>query len=293
MKTKSASNIVYLNGSLLTVDQAGISVLDYGFLYGFGLFETIRAYGGEVFRLDSHLERLARSAETLGFSIDTTGLDEAVTATLKANRLSDARIRITVSIGEGSMTPDPGRCNPPTVLILAGEYQPYPGQVYEKGFRAIISTIRRNSQSPLSRLKSANYLESMLAKQEAKEATVDEAVCLNEKGYIAEASMSNIFLVNDGSLLTPGERSGILPGITRKVVLEMAPQLSVNASENDIKPDELFQADEAFLTNSLAEIMPLTNVDGKPVGSGKPGPVTRRLMAGYKKLVTGAKPSER
>lgn len=286
------SEIVYLNGSLIPRSQARISALDYGFLYGFGLFETMRAYGGQVFRLDSHLNRLARSAEILGLPIQALNLKGAVRDTIHANKLSDARVRITISIGEGGMVPDPSACTQPTVLIVAGHYKPYPKQVYERGFRAVVSSIRRNSQSPLSRLKSANYLENMLAKQEARAAGVDEAICLNEKGLLAEASMSNIFLVNDGVLRTPGEESGILPGITREVVLELASQLGINTFEQDIRLDELFQTQEAFLTNSLMEIMPLTEIDGKPVGSGEPESVTRRLMANYKKLVPPSRTSE-
>ena len=286
------SEIVYLNGSLIPRSQARISALDYGFLYGFGLFETMRAYGGQVFRLDSHLNRLAHSAEILGLPIGALDLKGAVMDTIHANKLSDARVRITISIGEGGMVPDPSACTQPTVLILAGHYKPYPKQVYEKGFRAVVSSIRRNSQSPLSRLKSANYLENMLAKQEARAAGVDEAICLNEKGLLAEASMSNIFLVNDGILRTPGEESGILPGITREVVLELASQLDINTFEQDIRLDELFQAQEAFLTNSLMEIMPLTEIDGKPVGPSEAESVTRRLMAEYKKLVPPSRTSE-
>lgn len=278
------SEIIYLNGSLIPRSQARISVLDYGFLYGFGLFETMRAYEGQVFRLDSHLSRLARSAEILGLPIRMTDLKDAVMATIQANQLGDARIRITVSIGEGSMVPDPSTCKQPTVLILAGDYHPYPEQIYQKGFRAVVSSIRRNSGSPLSRLKSANYLENMLVKQEARAAGVDEALCLNEKGLLAEASMSNIFLVDDGVLRTPGEESGILPGVTRGVVLELASRLGISTLEHDVRLVELSQAQETFLTNSLIEIMPLTEIEGRPVGSGRPGPVTQRLMADYRKL---------
>jgi branched-chain amino acid aminotransferase group I len=284
--------IVYLNGSLMPRSQASISAMDYGFLYGFGLFETMRAYEGQVFRLDSHLSRLAHSAEILGFQIEALDLKGAVMDTIHANKLSDARVRITISIGEGGIVPDPSTCTQPTVLILAGHYKPYPEQVYEKGFSAVVSSIRRNSQSPLSRLKSANYLENMLAKQEARAAGVDEALCLNEKGLLAEASMSNIFLVNDGVLRTPGRESGILPGITREVVLEMASQLGISTFEQDISLDELFQTQEAFLTNSLIEIMPLTEIDGKLVGSGRRGPVAQRLMADYRKLVLASMTSE-
>lgn len=279
------SQVVYLNGSLIPLSQATISVLDYGFLYGFGLFETMRAYDGRVFRLDSHLGRLARSAKILGLPIGVLDLKDAVMATIQANQLSEARIRVTVSMGEGTMVPDPSTCSQPTVLIMAQPYQPYSEPVYQKGFRAVVSSIRRNSQSPLSRLKSANYLESMLARQEARAAGVDEALCLNEKGLLAEASMSNVFLVTDGILRTPGEESGILPGITRETILELASQLGINTLEHDIRRDELLQAQEAFLTNSLIEVMPLIEIEGKPVASGRPGPLTNRLMVAYKELV--------
>ena len=279
------SEIVHLNGSLMPLSQASISALDYGFLYGYGLFETMRAYRGQIFRLESHLNRLARSAEILGLSIEGLDLKSAVMDTIKANRLSEARVRLTISVGEGSITPDPNTCEKPTVLVMCSHYQPYPKQLYEKGFRAIVSSIRRNSQSPLSRIKSANYLESILARQQARTAGVDEALFLNEKGLLAEASMSNIFLVKNDVLKTPGEESGILPGITRDVVIELASSLGIKVLEQDIKLDELFRAEEAFLTNSLMEIMPLTEVDGEPVGYGKPGSVTKRLVAEYKRLV--------
>ena len=284
--------IAYLNGALIPRSQASISVMDYGFLYGFGLFETMRAYGGQVFRLDSHLGRLARSAEMLGLPIKALELKSAVTDTIQANKLGDGRVRITVSIGEGSMIPDPATCKQPTVLIVAGDYHPYPEQLYQRGFRAVVSSIRRNSQSPLSGLKSVNYLESILARQEARVAGVDEALCLNEKGLLAEASMSNIFLINDGILQTPGTEHGILPGVTREVVLELTSQLAISALEKDIRLEEVYQAQEAFLTNSLMEVMPLVEVNGRPVGFGGPGPVTRRLGEGYRELVLASKTSE-
>ncbi len=279
------NEIVYLNGSLIPRSQASISALDYGFLYGFGLFETMRAYRGRVFQLERHLSRLARAAKILRLPIGTLDLKGAVMDTIQANKLDNARIRITVSLGEGGMTPDAGTCIKPTVLVMAGHYQPYPREVYQKGFSAIVSSIRRNSQSPLSKLKSTNYLESILARQEAGAAGVDEALCLNEKGVLAEASMSNIFVVTEGTLRTPREDSGILPGITRGIVLELASQLGIDTAEHDIKLEELFQAKEAFLTNSLIEVMPLTVIEGKLIGSGKPGAVTKKLGTAYRKMV--------
>ena len=279
------NNIVYLNGSLITRSEASISVLDYGFLYGYGLFETMRAYNGQVFRLDRHLERLSHSAVTLGFTISVADLRGAVKGTIQANKLSSARIRATVSIGEGRMVPDPRSCDEPTVLVMAEPYQPYPPPVYHKGFKAIISTIRRNSQSPLSQIKSSCYLENLLARQQARAAGADEAILLNEKGILTEASTSNIFLVTGGLLRTPARDSGILPGITREVILEMAPQMGIDTVDDNIELGELYQAEEVFLTNSIMEIMPFTEIDGKAIGSGRPGPLTRRLMTAYTELV--------
>lgn len=279
------SPIIYWNGALVHRSQASISVLDYGFLYGYGLFETMRAYGGKVFRLDRHMDRLMCSAGSLGIKVDIVELKNAVEEVLHANNLGDARVRITVSIGEGEMVPDPATCKKPTVLVLAGAYTPYPGEVYRRGYRAIISSIRRNSQSHVSRIKSSSYLESILARQEARKAGVDEAICLNERGLVAEASMSNVFLVKDGILKTPSVDSGILPGIAREAVLEIASKVGIQAIECDILPEELISADEAFLTNSLIEVMPFTLIGDKPVGSGVQGPVTAKLMTAYREAV--------
>ena len=279
------SEIVYLNGSLVPREDARISVMDYGFLYGYGLFETMRAYGGKVFRLERHLERLANSADRLGIAVDSSVLKNAVLDTIRANGLGEARIRLTVSIGEGGTVPDLTSCGEPTVLVVAGEYRPLPDEVYEKGYRAITSSIRRNSQSPVPAMKTLNYMESMLARQEARAAGVDEAIFLNGEGMLTETSTSNIFLVGDGALKTPAIPGGLLPGVTRDTVLEVAGKLGITTVEDDITLDELVKADEAFVTNSVMEIMPLTEVDGKPIGTGKPGAVTRELMAGYKEMV--------
>jgi branched-chain amino acid aminotransferase len=279
------AEIVYLNGKLIPRRQAAIAVMDYGFLYGYGLFETMRAYNGEVFRLEDHLRRLSTSAKILGIPVKTKELKSAVAQTIKANRLASARVRIAVSAGEGEMNADPATCQSPTVLIIAQKYTPYPESVYEKGLRAVVSSIRRNSQSPLSRLKSASYLESISAREEARKAGAEEAICLNDKGFLAEASMSNIFIVSGGLLRTPGRDSGILRGITRRIVLELASQLGISSREEDIRPEELFEAEEAFLTNSLIEVMPLTEVDGRKIGSGKRGAVTGAILKAYRKLL--------
>jgi branched-chain amino acid aminotransferase group I len=285
LESSNMDDIVYLNGSLMPISQARISILDYGFLYGYGLFETMRAYQGRVFRLDSHLSRLTASAEMLGFSVAVIDLRKAIADVIDENRLGNARIRITVSIGEGAMSPDPASCDKPTVLIMATDYHPYPESVYQAGFRAIVSSIHRNSQSPISRFKSTSYLESLLARQEARDAGINEAILLNDKGYVAEASMSNVFLVNNDTVITPSEDGGILPGITRAVILEISQHLDIENSGRNITLEELISAEEAFLTNSVMEIMPLTEINGITIGTGIPGTVTRSLMAAYRQLV--------
>lgn len=277
---------VYLNGKLLPLNRANISPLDYGFLYGYGLFETMRAYNGRVFRLNRHLKRLADSADKLGIPATKLDLKKAVTSVLETNNLSNARVRIAVSIGEGGMTPNMGQCRQPTVLVMAESYKPHPESVYNAGYRAIISSIDRYSRSPLAVIKSANYLENMLAKREAAAAGADEAIRINENSFITEASMSNVFLITGKILMTPAPESGLLPGITREAVMELASRMGIITIERQISVAELLQSKEAFLTNSLIEIMPLTEVDGKRIASGKPGPVTKKLRAKYKRLVT-------
>ncbi|MEE8471400.1 MAG: aminotransferase class IV [Dehalococcoidia bacterium] len=281
--------IVYLNGALLPRDQARISPFDHGFLYGYGLFETMRAYSGHVFRLRKHLDRLARSAQLLDLATGTFDLEKACYDTLRANNLDEARIRLTVSIGEGESPPDPQPHPGPTVLIVATRYTPLSDETYRSGFKAVVSSIRLNSQSPLSHMKSANYLNNLLARKEARATGADEALLLNERGLLCEGSTSNIFLVSKGNLVTPNEESGLLPGITREAVLELASHLGISVTQREVQPQELLQAQEAFLTNSLLGLMPLGDVDGKPLGEEtgkeKMGKVTERLMTAYAELV--------
>jgi branched-chain amino acid aminotransferase len=277
---------VYINGALVARGKARISPFDRGFLYGYGLFETMRSYRGYVFRLDRHLARLMRSAERLGLAaeLDPAELEQAIYKTLEANKLSDARIRLTISAGEGErglVTPEGGT---PTVIVIA-ERLTLPPQVYQKGVRAAIVRVRRSSLSPLSQIKSINYLDSLLAHSEAVALGADEAILLNERGFVAECSTSNIFLVVAGKLLTPSEESGILPGITREAVLELARATGVEVVEGEIPVEDLRRADEVFLTTSVREIVPIVSVDGEPIGSGKPGEVTKILMAAYRELV--------
>ena len=277
--------IVYINGALVPRSQAGISPFDLGFLYGYGLFETMRAYSGHIFRLDKHLERLRQSAALIGLPPDAFDLEKACYDTLKANQLNNARIRLTVSMGEGVAIPDPPKHPKPTTLVTATRYTPLPAEVYRKGFKAIVSSIRQNSQSPLSRLKTANYLNNILARREAKAAGADEALLLNEHGSLCEGSTGNVFLVSRGTLITPGVESGCLPGITRQAVVELAQGLGIGVAQREIQLEELLRADEAFLTSSLIELMPLTEVNGKPIGEGKRGKLTQKLKVAYREAV--------
>jgi len=286
------AEIIYLNGQLIPRSKAKLSPFDHGFLYGYGLFETMRAYNGHIFRFDRHLARLRHSAQSLGLTHSILNvvegkqsLETACMETLEANKLKDARLRLTVSAGEGDMTPDPSTCPSPTVLITARNLIPLPPEKYESGFKAALSPLRRNSQSPLSRLKSTCYTENILARMAARAAGCDEAILLNEQGYLAEGSSTNIFLVSNGELITPCFESGVLPGITRDAVLEIARTSNIKATERWVELNELIEAQEAFLTNSILELMPLVSVEGRPISTGKPGKLTGDLLFAYRKLV--------
>ena len=276
--------IVYLNGELVPRSKAQISAFDYGFLYGYGLFETMRAYSGRIFRLEQHLDRLCCSAKVLGLDLESIDYDlgKAVYDTLRANELADARVRLTVSGGEGDASPDLSGSTGLTALVVArSNVAPSP----QRGLTATVSPIRRNSHSPLSRLKSLNYLDNLLARRMARLAGADDALLLNEEGFVAEASTCNVFLVSRGTLITPDEESGILPGITRRAVMELAVKLGVKVKEAKVTLEELLKAEEAFLTNSLIEVAPLLMVDSQKIGSGSAGRITKKFMRAYTEMV--------
>ncbi|MBA7631675.1 Branched-chain-amino-acid aminotransferase [subsurface metagenome] len=284
--------IVYLNGSLIPRSQARVSVFDHGFLYGYGLFETMRAYHGTIFLLDRHLKRLLDAAAVIGLGSKLADIDlgKACRDTLKANGLQDARLRLTVTRGEVASFPGSSTSVTPTVLVTATGYSAMPAQVYDTGFKAGVSSFRRYSQSLLSRLKSANYLLSVLAKMEAEAAGLDEALLLNERDFITEGSISNVFFVAHSGLITPSLESGILPGITREVVMELADTLKIQVTEREVRLGDLKQFDEAFLTNSVMELIPLVEVRDKSgkvitIGSGRPGKITQRLISAYREMV--------
>jgi len=283
------SERVWLNGRLVAAERARVPAFDYGFLYGLGLFETMRACDAKVFRLERHLQRLAEGAHVLGLpplpSDDV--LRAAVSETLAANGLRDARVRLTVTAGPGAPLPDPSTCHKPTVLLVA---RPHTQQA-TAGCRALIASFPTNSASPLTRLKSTCYAPYLLARQKARARGLDEALLLNERGELAECSTSNLFLLKDGALLTPDVPSGVLPGVTREAVLELATALGMRAREERLSLDALWGCDEAFVTNSLIGIVPLLAVDGRALGAGGSGETTIRLFRAYEQLVraeTGA-----
>jgi len=278
---------VFVNGSFVNLTLAKISVFDRGFLYGDGLFETMRAYWGEVFRLEDHLDRLFRSAKEIeiSFSYTRKELKNIIKRILKTNNLSEAYIRLTLSRGISETGLISKSKSSATLVIMARKFKPLSPSEYKRGWRSTVVGPRQNQASPVSRLKSLNFLNNILARKEAKAKGVDEGILLNTIGDVTEASTSNIFLVKRGIVITPPEESGLLPGITRRVVLELATSLGLKVYKRRIFLDELMGVEEAFLTNSLIEIMPLVEIDGRRIGKGKPGTLTQRIHRAYQDLV--------
>ena len=278
---------IFLNGSFVNLAQAKISVFDRGFLYGDGLFETMRSYWGEVFRLEDHLDRLFRSAKEIeiSFSYTRKELKNIIKRILKINNLSEAYIRLTLSRGVSETGLISKSKSSATLVIVARKFKPLSPSEHKRGWRVTVVGPRQNQASPVSRLKSLNFLNNILARKEAKAKGVDEGILLNTIGDVTEASTSNIFLVRRGIVITPPEESGLLPGITRRVVLELATSLGLKVYKRRISLDELMGVEEAFLTNSLIEIMPLVEIDGRRIGKGKPGTLTQRIHKAYQALV--------
>lgn len=278
--------LVYINDKIVNRDKAAVSAFDRGLLYGYGLFETMRSYGGAVFRLDRHLNRLTRSAEAIGLApaLDVPQLAFAVAQTLDANGIADARIRLTVTAGQGGRALSLPASGPLTVMIAVEELALPSPDVYSKGLSACIVSIRRNSGSPLSRMKTIGFMDNILARDEASRKGADEAILLNERGRVVECSTSNIFIVESGGLVTPPLDSGILSGVTREAVIELASQIGIEVKEETVAIERLLLADEVFITNSIIELMPVVSIDGRAVGAGGPGEMTRRLMSAYREL---------
>lgn len=281
--------LVYIDGNFYPKSEAKISVYDHGLLYGDGVFEGIRAYNGIVFKLKEHIDRLYKSAHPIFLKIPLTKaeLTEAVLETLKKNNLTDAYIRLVVTRGVGDLGLDPRKCPKPTVIIIT---EPrlvlHSPEKLERGISTVITWVRRNSvDAATHELKSLNYLNSILGKIEANNSGVDEAICLDKTGFVCEGVGENIFIVRDSKLLTPPLSSGALDGITRAFVIKLAKKMGIEVIERNITPNELFTADEAFFTGTAAEVAPIHDVNGRVIGPGKQGPLTKRIMQEFMKAL--------
>ena len=280
---------VYINGKLYPKDEAKISVFDHGLLYGDGVFEGIRCYNGNVFKFSEHIDRLYDSARAISMEIQLTRdeLKDAVINTLKANNLKDSYIRLVVTRGVGKLGLNPFICAESQVIIITDFIQLYSKELYEKGLDAIIvPTIRNHSDALNPNVKSLNYLNNILAKIECINAGATEGIMLNKDGYVAEGTGDNIFIVKDNGIVTPPTTAGILIGITRNVVIELANEAGMTVKEEQLTRDDLYNADECFLTGTAAEIIPVVNLDGRKIASGKPGKVTLSLLKKYQELTT-------
>ena len=278
---------IYFNGELVDKTKAYISVFDHGLLYGDGVFEGIRTYDGLVFCLKEHIDRLYRSADAIELKVPLTKAEmiEAVLRTLKANKLQDAYIRLVVTRGPGDLGLDPRKCSKPTVFIITHKIALYPKELYRKGLEIITAKTRRNYPQSLDpRIKSLNYLNNILAKIDAIKAGTEEAIMLTHDGYVAECTGDNIFIVKDRGLITPPVNIGALEGITRDAVIKLAKKMSIPFYEKLLRMEDVYAADEVFLTGTAAEIIPVVKIDKRRIGEGLPGEVTLRLTKEFKKL---------
>ena len=290
---------IWLNGQLVPPEAATVSVYDHGLLYGDGVFEGIRVYAGRIFKLRTHLNRLFQSARSIRldipYSIDQ--LDQAVRDTVKANDRQDGYIRLCVTRGVGTLGLNPFTCERAGVFIIVDGITLYPAELYQSGMEIITaSTIRSHPASLSPRIKSMNYLNNILAKIEALDAGVMEAIMLNHQGYVAECTGDNVFIVRDWegqpALVTPPLHAGILEGVTMSTIIDLAKQAGLPVHRMDLTKHDLYTADEIFLTGTAAEAIPVTTVDRRPIGEGKPGPVTKQLIDAFHKLVANDAPED-
>jgi branched-chain amino acid aminotransferase len=278
---------IYIDGKYFSERDAKVSVFDHGLLYGDGVFEGIRAYYGRVFKLKEHIDRLFYSAKAilLELPMSHAQLMKATVETCRANKLCDGYIRLVVTRGVGTLGLNPRTCRKPSVIIIADKIQLYPPEYYQRGLDIITVPTVRNLHSALNpAIKSLNYLNNILAKIEANNAGVEEAVMLNAEGYVAECTGDNLFIVKNGALSTPPLSAGALYGITRQTVVDLAEVAGLKVSGPNLTRYDLFNADECFITGTAAEIVPVVKIDGRVIGTGKPGPVTRRLEEDYHAL---------
>lgn len=278
---------IYIDGSFYSKEDAKVSVFDHGLLYGDGVFEGIRFYGGRVFRLEEHLVRLWNSARAIAMEIPIS-LQEMTAATLETIRQNDLRdgyIRLVVTRGVGDLGLNPKNCPKPTVIIIAAGITLYPKEMYERGLNVVTCSTRRPSAAALSpAVKSLNYLNNIMARIEAGNAGAGEGLMLNEQGYVAECTGDNVFVVANGMLHTPPVSAGALPGITRSVVMQLALEFGMPLREADMTRYDIYTAEEAFLSGTAAEIIPMVQLDSRAIGEGTPGPVTARFIKRYREL---------
>ena len=280
---------VSINGKLVPAAEATVSVFDHGLLYGDGVFEGMRIYGGKVFRLEEHIDRLYESARAicLEIPIDAEAMIAATIETVAANELQDGYVRLIVTRGVGTLGLGPDRCDHPQVIIIADTIALYPAEYYEKGLEIITSSVIRNHPAALSpRIKSLNYLNNIMAKIEGMQAGCVEALMLNHKGEVAECTGDNIFVVKKGELYTPPLEAGILAGITRDTVLELAKEAGIPTHETPLTKHDIYIADECFLTGSAAEVISVVKLDSRQIGDGKPGEMTKSLKKAFEKVVS-------
>ena len=278
---------VYIDGKYYDEKNAKVSVFDHGLLYGDGVFEGIRAYNGRVFKLKEHIDRLFCSAKAILLEIPMSHAKvmKAVVETCRRNRLRNGYIRLVVTRGKGTLGLNPNRCKRPSVIVIADKIQLYPAEMYERGMAIVTVPTTRNLNNAVNpAIKSLNYLNNILAKIEANIAGVEEAIMLNAEGFVAECTGDNIFIIKDGQMFTPPLSAGALYGITRGVVMGLAREAGIPVSEPNLTRYDLFIADECFLTGTGAELIPVTKIDGRVIGNGKPGPVTRSLVQSYHAL---------
>ncbi|HET7577683.1 MAG TPA: branched-chain-amino-acid transaminase [Bacillales bacterium] len=280
---------IYLGGEFVKKEDAKISVYDHGFLYGDGVFEGIRVYGGNIFRLRQHLKRLYNSAKAIMLDIPYSfeEISDIIVQAVRKNQLQDAYIRVVVSRGEGDLGLDPYNCSNPQVIVIVEPLAIYPKQLYETGLEIVSVGSRRNAPDVLSpKLKSLNYLNNILVKIEAHLSGASEALMMNNQGYVAECSADNIFIVKNNKILTPPGYIGALEGITREAIMEIADELGFEVEEEPFTRHDVYTADEVFLTGTAAEVIAVVKVDGRQVGDGKPGRTTQVLLKAFRERVT-------